>query len=347
MLKEKIALEERVPAVSTLWRASSVGECETFLCHQRLGHEPTSLTGRVRHLLDDGVTHEHDIVNRLRGAGIKVLHSYDEGQLEIQCSSNPLVTGHPDGVLDVPKGLSRDLDYADEDFKFDGRFYMLEVTAPSHFTFLRLQRSHMREILWRKFVQIQMYLNSVEMRSFSNYCIVEVKNKNTSDLYEEGVSLNNDVVSATLEKLKTVEHLVSHGQMTEFRCNDWRANYCRYKHLCFGEVELPSALESQDILRGESLSEAEQLKEVADVWRKGKLLKLEGEDLIADSRDQFSEIIRQYECRGLTIDDVKALMIDVGINRRVDYDLLKSKHPEVYDAVVNESVRQSYVRVTD
>jgi len=347
VLKEKIALEERIPEVSAIWRASGVGECETFLCHERLGHKPIPLTGRVRHMLDDGVTHEHDIVDRLRSAGITVLHSYVEGQAEVHCSSDPLVTGHPDGVLDVPKDFPRDLDYWDENFKFDGRFYMLEVTAPNHFTFLRLKRSHMREVLWRKYVQIQMYLNSEEMRSYGNCCVVEVKNKNTSDLYEEGVSLNSLVVSETLEKLKRVEHLVSCGKMSEFRCDDWRRNYCRYRHLCFEEVEMPSALESQDILRGESLSEAEQLKETADVWRKGRLLKIEGEDLIADSRDQFAEIIRQYECRGLTIDDVKALMVEAGINRRVNYDLLKSKYPEVYDAIVSESVRQSYVRVTD
>lgn len=345
MLKEKIALEEKIPSISTIWRASGVGECENYLCHVRLGHEPLSLAGRVRHLLDDGVTHERDIVNRLKASGIVVMHSYVEGQVEVTCSLEPLVTGHPDGVLDVPKDFPKDLDYADEGFK-PSRFMLLEVTAPSHFTFQRLRRSHMREILWRKFVQVQMYLNSEEIRSYGNCCIVEVKNKNTSELYEEGVSFDKDVVSATLEKLLTVEHLVSQGKMSEFRCDDWRRNYCRYRHLCFGEVELPSLLESQDILRGESLNECEQLEEVAEVWRKGKLLKTEGEDLISDSREQFAEVIRQYGCRGLTVDDVKALMIDAGITRKTDYDLLKSKYPEAYTEVVGSSIRESYVRVT-
>jgi len=345
VLKEKIALETREPTVSTLWRASSAGECETFLCHQRFGHKPAPLAGRVRHLLNDGVTHERDVVDRLCSAGIIVLHSYVGGQMEVCCSSDPLVSGHPDGVLDIPKGFPRDLDYADESFRPNERFYMLEVTAPNHFSFLRLVRSHMREVLWRKFVQIQLYLNSEEMRSYSDCCIVEVKNKNTSDMYEEGVSLDMSVVNETLEKLKRVEDLVASGQMSKFRCSDWRKNYCRYKDLCFEEMDLPSALETQDILRGESLSEAEQLREVAEVWHRGKLLKLEGEDLIEDSRSQFSEVIQQYGCRGITIEDVKALLIDVGTIRHVNYDLLKSKHPEVYDAVVKESLRQAYVRV--
>lgn len=347
MLKECIALEERVPEISAVWRASSAGECETFLCHERLGHESLPFTGRIRHMLQDGVTHEHDIVSRLRSAGITVLHSHVEGQIEVCCSTKPRVVGHPDGVLDIPKDFPRNLDYWNDSFKFDGRFYLLEVTAPNHFTFLRLKRGHLRETLWRKFVQTQLYLNSEEIRSFSDCCVVEVKNKNTSELYEEGMSLDKEVITGTLEKLKWVEDLTSKDEVSEFRCNDWRRSYCRYRHLCYEELELPSMLESQDILRGESLSEAEQLREAAMAWQKGKLLKLEGEDLIADSREELSEIIRQYGCRGLTISDVKALMIAEGVNRRTNYDQLKSKHLDIYNEVVTESLREAYVRVTD
>lgn len=350
MLKERIALEEKLPEVSTVWRASNVGECETFLCHERLGHEPLPFTGRVRHMLNDGVTHEHDIVTRLKAAGIVVMHSYVEGQAEVACSLKPFVVGHPDGILDVPCFESLNLDYADEKFK-PSRFMLLEVTAPNHFTFLRLKRNHMREILWRKFVQIQMYLNSEEIRSFGNCCVAEVKNKNTSELYEEGISLDNEVVEATLEKLKRVEDLTSRGEMSEFRCNDWRRSYCRYRHLCYEAPEEIAPEEiapvSGEVLRGESLREAEMLRETALAWQKGKLLKLEGEDLIADSREQFAETIQQYGCRGLTVASVQAMMIAEGITRHTDYDLLQNKYPDVYNEVVSEDVRDSYVRVSD
>lgn len=346
MLKERIALEERTPEISPVWRASEVGECETFLCHVRLSHEPLPLTGRVRHMLDDGVTHEHDIVNRLRSEGIIVLHSYVEGQAEVHCSFDPIVFGHPDGVLDVPMDEEVTLDYADEDFKLS-RFMLLEVTAPNHFAFLRLKRSHLRETLWRKFVQVQMYLNSEEVQSYGNCAVAVVKNKNTSELYEEGVSLDSLVVAQTLEKLKRVEDLTAKNEVSEFRCGDWRREHCRYRHLCFEESVLLSLPPLQDILRGESLSEAEQLTEASTVWKRGKLLKLEGEDLIADSRELFHATIEEYGCRGLTVAGVKALMVAEGINKRCDYDLLQSKHSDVYDEVVSESVRQRYVRVTD
>ena len=345
MLKERISLEEKVPEVSSVFRASSAGECETYLCHERLGHSPTPFTGRVRHMLQDGVTHEHDIVSRLRAAGIIVLHSYIEGQAEVRCSSEPLVIGHPDGVLDVPKNEEFALDYADEGFS-PSRFMLLEVTAPNHFTYLRLERSHLREILWRKYVQIQLYLNSEEIRSYGNCAIAIIKNKNTSALYEEGISLDDNVIADVCEKLKRVEELTSKGLISDFRCGDWRKNYCRYRHLCFGEEESAIPV-SGDILKGESLTEAETLREVAEVWRRGKLLKLEGEDLIADSREQFAEIIRQYGCKGLTISSIKALMIAEGINRRTDYSLLESKYRGAYDECVTESIRERYVRVSD
>ena len=313
------------------------------MCHQRLGHSPVPFTGRVRHMLQDGVVHEHDIIARLRAAGITVLHSYADGQAEVRCSSEPLIVGHPDGVLDIPKNEEFVLDYADEGFS-PSRFMLLEVTAPNHFTFLRLERNHLRETLWRKYVQVQMYLNSEEIRSYGNCAIAIIKNKNTSALYEEGISLDDTVITDTLEKLKSVEELTKKGSVSEFRCDDWRKNYCRYKHLCFdGEAAL--TLVSGSLLRGESLNEAGMLKEVAEVWRRGKLLKLEGEDLIADSREQFQRVLEEYGARGLTISDVKALMVESS-SRSTDYAVLQQKYPEAYNEVVQVKPTK-YIRVSD
>lgn len=346
MLKEKIALEEVVPKVGSVWRASEVGECETFLGHVRLSHESLPFSGRVRHMLDDGIVHEHDIVDRLRRAGITVLHSYADGQAEVCCSLDPLIIGHPDGILDVPKGFPRDLDYCDKNFKFDERFYLLEVTAPNHFVFLRLKHSHLREVLLRKFIQAQMYLNSGEIGTYGDCCVVEVKNKNTSELYEEGVSLDRVVVDETLLKLRRIEDLASQGKVSDYRCDDWRRKTCRYRHLCFEEEEAASPI-GPDVLKGESLKEAEHLKEIAAMWRRGRLMRDEGSDLIADSREEFRSIIEEYGCKGLTIEDVKALMVEEGIIKQTDFTLLEKKYPDAYAEVVKLTSRESYVRVTD
>lgn len=344
MLKELIAEDIREPVVTDEWRASEVGECETFLCHLRLGHPALPFTGRVRHMLDDGLMHEHDVVDRIRGKGFKVLHSYSEGQLLVYCydKGGLGVIGHPDGILDVEPHRF-DLDYADEHFQPGRRFYGLEVTAPNHFAFLRVERNHLRSEMWRKFVQIQMYLNSEELRSYGDCLVAVIKNKNTSALYEEGISLDTRVVAETVEKLKSVTDLVSRNQVSPYRCDDWRRHYCRYRELCFGEVVPEVVPATAGILEGESLSEAEQLLEAAQLWLKGKGLEDDAKELIEEARALFGDTIAEYGAKGLTVGQIKAIMIDSS-RRSIELDILKRKYPEVYDAMVEEKLSR-YLRV--
>lgn len=348
MLKELIATDTIEPVASSEWRASVVGECETFLCHMRLGESAMPMTGRVRHLLDDGLMHEHDVINRLIGKGIKVLHSYQEGQAHVVCYEDDeiIIQGHPDGILDVVPDRFM-LDYTDDKFRRGRRYYLLEVTAPSHFTFLRLEKSHMRSELWRKYVQIQMYMNSEEFRSYGDGCIVEVKNKNTSALYEEGVGFDDTVIKETVEKLKRVTELTLRGIVSSYRCSDWRRYYCRYRHLCYGEDVDTEYEPTQGMLEGESLGEAEQLLEAADLWLKGKNLEADSKELIGEARNLFLSTITDYNAKGLLVGHAKALMIVPTTPRlSIDFDLLKQRYPNVYEALVNEEVPDPYLRVT-
>lgn len=348
MLKELIATDVIAPSIINEWRASEVGECETFLCRRRLGEPAIPFTGRIRHLLDDGLMHEHDVVDRLCSKGIKVLHSYTEGQAQVVCYEDNDITvlGHPDGVLDVVPDRF-ELDYVDDKFRWGRRYYLLEVTAPSHFTFLRLEKNHMRSELWRKYVQVQMYMNSEQFRSYGDSCIVEVKNKNTSALYEEGIGLDASVVAETVEKLKKVTEYALRGIVSSYRCEDWRRHYCRYRHLCFVEEGIPQPVVSGGILEGESLSEAEQLLEAAQLWLKGKNFEEDGKELIDEARALFWDIITEYEAKGLLVGSAKALMVEPTTPRLgVDFDLLKQRYPDVYEAMVTEEIPHPYLRVT-
>jgi len=320
------------------WRASEAGACEVLLWHTKMRHKPLLIGGRVRHLLEDGNVHERDIAERLVRCGFVVRNTCLDGQAELVVSRKPYIVGHPDGFVTNPRS-DEGYDYVEEGFDYTCPEYLLEITAPGHFNFLRLQRLHAREVLWQKFVQIQLYLHASKLTS----AILIAKNKNTSELYEEGVAYDSALVADTFDKLVRIDE----GVVPEFRCDDWRRNYCRYRHLCFGSLEDVFTPVSGDILRGESLAEAETLKEVAEVWKKGKLLKLESEELIDDSREQFAEVIRQYGCRGLIINDVRAMMVAEGVNRRTNYDLLRDKHSDIYDAVVSETVRSAFLRITD
>lgn len=356
MLKELIAKDVGEPLVTEVWRASEVGECEAFLCHLRLGHPALSLSGRVRHMLDDGLMHEHDVVDRLRSKGFKVSHSYSEGQLLVHCYDEDglCIVGHPDGVLDVAgsyRGLvvpsQLELDYTDECFRFGERFYGLEVTAPNHFAFLRTERNHMRSEMWRKFVQIQMYLNSEELRDEGiNSMIVEVKNKNTSALYEEGVGFDGQVVTETVEKLKRVTDLVSRDQVSSFRCTDYRRHYCRYRELCFGGVVLENVSPLGVVLVGESLKEAEELLGAADLWLKGRGLRADGEELVESARMLFGDVIAEYGAAGLEVGPAKAVIVVPTTPRlSIELDILKQRYPEVYDAMVTEVMPDPYLMV--
>lgn len=348
MLKELIAEDIKVPTTIDEWRASEVGECETFLCHLRLGHSALPFTGRVRHMLDDGLMHEHDVVDRIRSKGFKVLHSYSEGQMFVHCYDKDgiAVVGHPDGILDAEPHRF-DLDYADEHFQTGRRFYGLEVTAPNHFAFLRVERNHIRSEMWRKFVQIQVYLNSEELRSFGDCMVVVVKNKNTSALYEEGISLDTRIVDNVVEKLKRVGDFVSKGRVSPYRCDDWRRHYCRYRELCLEEIVSEGTSPMGGILEGELLSEAEQLLEAAQLWLKGKNLEVDAKELIEDARALFGDTIAEYGARGLIVGPAKALMIEPTTPRQnIDFDVLKQKYPEVYNALVTEEVPNPYLRVS-
>ena len=344
MLKENLAEIIQEPRVSNTFRASEVGECETFLCYSRLGYPALPLTGRVRHMLDDGLMHERDVVTRLRGVGFKIRHAYPEKQMLVRCYDRDGITvvGHPDGVVDTVGGPVA-LDYADEGFRWRSRYYGLEITAPGHFNFLRVERNHLRQELPRKFVQIQMYLNSEELRAYSDCMITIVKSKNTSTLYEEGTSLDHAIVAETVEKLKRVMDYTSCGRVSSHRCGDWRRYYCRYRGLCFdGSVEAVP-LVTEGVLEGESLSEVTQLLEAEQLWLRGKSLESEAKGCIEEARTLFGDVIADYNAKGLTIGQIRALIVESS-RRSVDLDVLRQRYPDIYDEVV-EDKSSRYLRV--
>jgi hypothetical protein len=253
------------------------------------------------------------------------------------------VSGHPDGILDVPmKDFS--LDSFDERFRKGQRYYLLEVTAPNHFSFQRIAHDGLKAALHQKYVQLQIYLATPEVSHYANCCIVEVKNKNTSELYEEGISYDQETVTIAIERAKRVDEMTSKGIVSTYRCDDWRMNTCRYRELCFPEeLGLVPSMRT-DILRGESLTEVEELRGAAEMWHKGKDMSTDGKDLVEEARDYFRSIVEEYGARGLTVGDVKAMMVE-SIRRSIPMDILKQKYPDVYEELLTTEPSR-YIRVT-
>jgi hypothetical protein len=246
----------------------------------------------------------------------------------------------------MPHNLTKfDLDYIEDGFEFGRHLYMLEVTARSSFSFQRLYKEHLQGVVPVKYIQIQMYLNSPEIRSMDVHeCVCVIKNKNTSELYEEGIILHPEIITATVEKLRQVNEAVARGEVLHQRCTDWHKYYCRYHKLCVPDVETEISNDNGSILDGSTLTEAEHLTELAVQWKEGSPMLREGKELVEDARLEFQDIIEQYGVKGIRIAGVKAVMID-SHSRSVDYDWLQKTYPEAYEACVNDEPKR-YVRVT-
>lgn len=333
MLKETIKDESIEPAVGDTWGASLAGEqCETYLCHMRMGHQPLPMAGRVRHLLDDGNMHEDDIVARLRVGGFDILYTGDN-QLYLHCvrCDGIVINGHPDGVLrNVPLDL-RTLDWADEHFSWDGTYQLLEITAPNHFAFQRYYQEHLKGVNWRKFVQTHLYLGSEELRPKMRCCVVIVKDKMTSTLYEEGLSFDQTIIDQTVEKLKRVEANVAIGRVPTMRCSDWHKESCRFRHICFGEEQEEHVL-NEGFLDAAQLAEAVQLQEALDAYTQGKEFESASKDLTTSARDYIGEILDQHGAVGMHIGPAKAKWTTSKFSG-IDGDTLKTKYPSIYEEV--------------
>lgn len=350
MLKELVDIDSTDIQVRASFRASEVGEpCETYLCHVLMGHEPLPNSGRLERLFEDGHYHERDVATRLVNEGFDVQHSCLTSQLELIGLNNPRVPGHPDGIIDLHE-RTIELDWTDSHFRLDppNRVQLLEITAPNHNTFMRLTRNHLKEVIPRKYVQMQMYLNSDELRSQTDSGVCIVKSKNTSALYEEGVSFDSSVVGETREKLLRVQEQASKGLIGDYRCDDWRVGNCRFHHLCFTE-ESSRPTPVVGLLKGESLKEASIIKDAAFMNLIGKLHKEFGAQLIDESRSIFDDLLLDYGALGMTVaeglpKEVKAVMIE-SRKRSIDYDKLEALYREAYDACVRIG-KSTYVRVT-
>jgi len=350
MLKELVDVVNDNIQVRASFRASEVGEpCETFLCHVLLGHKPLPNPGRLERLFEDGHYHERDVATRLVEQGFDVQHSCLTGQMELLGLDNPRVPGHPDGVIDL-HGRPIELDWADENFKLNppNRIQLLEITAPNHNTFMRLLRDHLKEVIPRKYVQMQMYLNSDKLKPLTDSGVCIVKSKNTSALYEEGVSFDPQVIEDTREKLKRVEAQALTGTIGDFRCDDWRVRACKYNHLCFAE-ESSRPEPMQGMLKGEDLNEASIIKDAAFMNLVGKLCKQYGTQLIDESRGIFDDLLLDYEAAGMTVSEdlpreVRAIMVE-SRKRSTDFDKLEAHYFEAYSACVRTG-KSTYVRVT-
>jgi len=329
MLKERIAAEVLEPQPFTVWRASQVGDCPTKLWLMKSGHKPLPYRGTLKHVLDDGRQHELDVLRRLVSAGFKVYYSALEQQVEVKVSDVPYVVGHPDGIIQVPKGADLgELDRCDPGFDMKELLFLIEITAPNHFLWHAIKSRGIREVQPWKYVQVQMYLHSEEVMQQTNSAVMIVKNKNTSELYEEGIVYDEALARDVLDRLLEIERL---DKMPNYRCSGTRPYVCGYRHLCFEEEAAPKPVGA---LQGNSLAEAEDLNRAVQMWKEGKVLYSRGSAMMDDSREYIRGVMKDYGCSMLLLEGAIAQVVEQQ-RRHCDLEALKEKFPQAYDATVD------------
>jgi hypothetical protein len=110
---------------------------------------------------------------------------------------------------------------------------------------------------------------------------------------------------------------------------------CKFRHLCFneeGEADNGEITPTKGFLNSDKLLEGEQLRQALIAYREGKELEGEGKSMAEEARDFFGDILTQYECEGLFIDETKIHWIE-GTYSGVDMTLLKTSYPKVFEAV--------------
>ena len=335
MLKEYIEELTQEIEETSHWRASMVGNpCETFLCHMQLNDDYKPPQGRIMHMLNDGKVHEKDIVERCIASGYQVLHSCLDKQLElsIHLTDKLSVSGHPDGILICGK-KTFDLDRYDPNFKFNLPSYLLEITAPNHYAFARLVRDGLESQNYQKFVQTQLYMLAINDKN----CVLVAKDKNNTELYEEGISFQSRVIDDLIARLDRVNTLVKKGKLSDYRCDDARKKWCRYRKLCFDRIE-DAPLTTQGVLDGRTLKEVTQLLGISAMWHRGKDLEDESEELIEEARMELQQIVEDYGAEGIVIDDIRGKLIN-STSRSCDYKTLQQKAPDLYDEVVTTKTK--------
>jgi hypothetical protein len=163
-------------------------------------------------------------------------------------------------------------------------------------------------------------------------CVLVAKDKNNTELYEEGISFQLRIIDDLIARLHRVNNLVKQGKLSDYRCDDARKRWCRYRKLCFDRVE-DTPLVTQGILDGRTLKEVTQLLGISAMWHRGKDLEAESEELVEEARMELQQIVEDYGAEGVVIDDIRGKMID-STSRSCDYKLLQQRAPDLYDEVV-------------
>ncbi len=238
-------------------RMSEAGDCPRALSAKFLGKEPETPPSWLEKAAEEGKWHEDRIVAELANEG----YAIDNRQLECMIDMPDFtLVGHIDGTV---KHWT--------DGHVDSN-RLLEIKSMSQFEFDRWMRGGF-EAFPKYATQITCYM----IANRFDQCLYVVKNRNNG--YDNRRVLTqtpesiDDIVAHLSDVVKRVKNNVL-WEDTEFDPQSIQCRRCSYKYLCISE-HVPSLV---------TLSE---LDRVVELWRRGKSLESEGQELIEEAKTIF------------------------------------------------------------
>ncbi len=191
---------------------SEVGhECMRYLWYQHRGTPAIPPSGQTLRLFELGKLIERQHVADLMSAGYYV-HSR---QKELSMSwDNITLTGHIDGVI--------------ERLMESDKSHLLEVKSAKDEEFKKCKKLGYEAWHPSYAAQIQVYMLGMKLER----CLIQVVNKNNSELYDERIKLKK---SWAIETMRKVFVSIS-GNIPERTCPraDWyKAKWCKFYKTCF------------------------------------------------------------------------------------------------------------------
>lgn len=238
------------------YRMSGIGHCPRALSAWRLGYPTEPAPSWLKRAAQEGNKHEVWIKEQLQTDGYEV---FDE-QLELKLTSEELgfnLVGHIDGKV-----------------KKNGTVQLLEIKSMSQYEFDRWMRGRF-DVFPNYAAQLTCYMHITGCEQ----ALYLVKNRSSGYVDKQNLIKTPLYFGDLLSKIAHIEECVALGTLVDINYDpdSIECRRCGYKELC-----IPVPMEFNTVSE-------KRLLEACEKWRQGQLMLNEGDQLVKEAKEVFTE----------------------------------------------------------
>lgn len=282
-----------------VYRASSAGRCRRALGAARLGYEPLPEAPALALAAREGRRHEEWMVEDLAAEGYEVRDRQREVRINLAALS---IVGHIDGLVCVGSDL-----------------LLLEVKSMSRFRFEAFARKGFDDFPDYA-AQVAVYHRAERLP-----VLYVVKCRDTGRTVRRVLEEPPVPFAYVSRRLIEVEIHARRGLLPEPECRpgDYLRFTCPYRHMCEEEEEI--------------LEPVQDLAPYADMYRRGKALEDEAQELLKEAREKFLEALRAGGRDSVTVSGLSAKLVSSERKSYREEDLAREMLGQgIPEAVVRE-----------